>query len=72
MSKYKLLSCRDFPAFAGLTGRPNTEFKAPDGITWAEVDRDTGKLALPGCPRTITESFASGTEPAEYCELHRF
>jgi penicillin-binding protein 1B len=57
---------------AALAGRPHVEFHAPDGITWAEVDRDTGKLALPGCPRTITESFASGTEPAEYCELHRF
>ncbi len=57
---------------AAIAGHPNVEFQAPDGITWAEVDRDTGKLALPGCPRTITESFASGTEPAEYCELHRF
>jgi penicillin-binding protein 1B len=55
-------------ALAGHTNRP---FEAPEGITWAEIDRDTGKLATPGCPRTMTESFISGTEPTEYCELHR-
>jgi hypothetical protein len=36
-----------------------------------DIDRDTGKLATPGCPRTLRESFISGTEPTEYCELHR-
>jgi penicillin-binding protein 1B len=54
-----------------LAGHGNEMFEAPDGITWAEIDRDTGKLATPGCPRTMTESFVSGTEPTEYCELHR-
>jgi membrane carboxypeptidase/penicillin-binding protein len=43
----------------------------PDGVTFAVIDRDTGKLAMPGCPHTITESFLAGTEPTEYCELHR-
>jgi penicillin-binding protein 1B len=52
-------------------GQPSVEFDVPEGITFAEIDRDTGKLALPGCPRTITESFLTGTEPTEYCELHR-
>jgi penicillin-binding protein 1B len=55
-----------------LAGRSNVEFQAPDGIAWAEIDRDTGKLALPGCPRTITEAFISGTQPGDYCELHRW
>jgi hypothetical protein len=41
-------------------------------VSFAEIDRDTGKLALPGCPRTYNESFLSGTEPLEYCELHRW
>jgi len=54
-----------------LAGHANQMFEVPDGITWVDIDRDTGKLALPGCPRTISESFISGTEPTEYCELHR-
>jgi penicillin-binding protein 1B len=53
-------------------GHTNAPFEAPEGITFSEIDRDTGKLALPGCPRTLTESFLSGTEPTEYCELHRW
>lgn len=57
---------------AALAGRPNRAFEPPDGITFVEIDRDTGKLALPTCPRTITESFMAGTEPGEYCELHRW
>jgi penicillin-binding protein 1B len=55
-----------------LAGRPSIPFEVPDGITFAEIDRDTGKLALPGCPRTYTEAFLSATEPTEYCELHRW
>jgi penicillin-binding protein 1B len=57
---------------AALAGRENVQFQAPDGISWADIDRDTGKLALPGCPRTISEAFIAGTEPGDYCELHRF
>jgi membrane carboxypeptidase/penicillin-binding protein len=57
---------------SATAGRPNTEFEVPEGITFAEIDRDTGKLAVPGCPRTFNESFLSGTEPTEYCELHRW
>jgi penicillin-binding protein 1B len=57
---------------SALAGRTNLQFQAPEGVTWAEIDRDTGKLALPGCPRTMSESFISGTEPGDYCELHRF
>jgi len=54
-----------------LAGRGNRMFEAPEGITWVEIDRDTGKLATPGCPRTLSESFISGTEPKEWCEIHR-
>ena len=32
--------------------------------------RDTGKLATPNCPRTMSESFITGTEPVEICPLH--
>jgi penicillin-binding protein 1B len=54
-----------------LSGRPNTSFEVPAGVSFAEIDRDTGKLALPGCPRVFHESFLAGTEPTEFCELHR-
>ena len=55
---------------SALAGRSNVEFDVPEGISFAEIDRDTGKLATPACPRTYHESFVSGTEPTEYCELH--
>ncbi len=54
-----------------LAGRPNSTFEVPSGISFAEIDRDTGKLALPGCPRTFNESFLAGAVPVEFCELHR-
>ncbi len=57
---------------AATAGRSSTPFEVPEGIAFAEIDRDTGKLALPGCPRTYNEGFISGTEPTEYCELHRW
>lgn len=53
-----------------MAGHANVTIPAPDGITYAEIDRDTGKLATPGCPKTINEAFLAGTEPTEYCPLH--
>jgi penicillin-binding protein 1B len=55
-----------------VAGRTTGTFEVPEGITFTEIDRDTGKLALPSCPRVYNESFVSGTEPTEYCELHRW
>ena len=57
---------------AATAGRPSVAFEVPDGITFAEIDRDTGLLALPACRRTMTESFLAGTEPRQYCEIHRW
>jgi penicillin-binding protein 1B len=56
---------------AALAGRPDTRFEAPDGVTFVEIDRDSGKLALPTCPHVLNESFLAGTEPTEYCDVHR-
>jgi penicillin-binding protein 1B len=53
-----------------LAGHPNLAFTVPDGITFAEIDRDTGKLAAPACPRVFREAFLGGTEPTEVCHLH--
>ncbi|HVL65854.1 MAG TPA: PBP1A family penicillin-binding protein [Vicinamibacterales bacterium] len=55
-----------------LAGRPSTPFEPPDGISFVEIDRDTGKLATAGCPRTLREAFIAGVEPVEVCYLHTF
>ena len=55
-----------------LAGRPNASFTPPDGITFADIDRDTGKVAAPGCPRIFREAFLTGSEPTEICHLHSF
>ena len=55
-----------------LAGRTDQPFAEPEGVTWVEIDKDTGKLATPTCPRVIREAFLAGTEPIEACELHRF
>ncbi len=55
-----------------LAGHANLPLPEPDGMVWAEIDKETGKLAGPGCPRTMREAFFPGTEPAEHCELHKF
>jgi penicillin-binding protein 1B len=55
-----------------LAGHPNRTFEPPDGVSFIEIDRDTGRLALPTCPRVTSEGFLTGTEPLEYCDLHRW
>jgi len=55
-----------------LAGRPNEPLAQPENIVFVEIDRDNGKLALPGCPRVYREGFFPGTEPTERCELHKY
>ncbi|MGH9347954.1 MAG: PBP1A family penicillin-binding protein [Vicinamibacterales bacterium] len=55
-----------------LAGHTSVPFRAPEGVSVVEIDRDTGKLAQPGCPRVYAETFLAGTEPLEICELHRW
>ena len=56
---------------SALAGQPSMPFRAPGGVTFVEIDRDTGQLATPSCPRTLNESFLEGTQPVVYCEIHR-
>jgi len=42
----------------------------PPGMVQVEIDPESGALATPHCPRTQTEYFLQGTEPAAYCPLH--
>ena len=53
-----------------LAGLDSPTFQTPEGITFAEIDRDTGLLAGPTCPRVFSEAFIQGTEPREPCHLH--
>ena len=55
---------------AAMAGRPNVPFQVPGGISFVDIDKDTGQLAGPGCDRTMSEAFLVGTEPTEYCALH--
>jgi penicillin-binding protein 1B len=55
-----------------LAGRANATFSTPDEISFVDIDRDTGKIAAPGCPRVFKEAFLTGTEPTEVCQLHVF
>jgi penicillin-binding protein 1B len=55
-----------------LAGHPNLPFEAPEGIAFVDIDRDTGFLATPACPRTFNEGFAEGTQPTQLCPLHSF
>jgi penicillin-binding protein 1B len=55
-----------------LAGRANVPIEAPQGVTFVEIDRDTGKLATPTCPRVTSEAFLAGTEPLGICDLHRW
>ena len=47
------------------------EFEVPEGISFVDIDKDNGKLALPTCPHVFHEAFLAGTEPTQACELHR-
>ena len=44
-----------------LGGRASVGFDVPDGIAFADIDADTGKLATPACPRVFHEAFLAGT-----------
>jgi penicillin-binding protein 1B len=57
---------------SALAGHPSVAFDVPEGVTFVDIDPDTGKIALPSCPRVFREAFLAGTEPVQSCELHRF
>jgi penicillin-binding protein 1B len=55
-----------------LAGRGDHPFDVPENISFVDIDRDTGATAISGCLRVSTESFLSGSGPAQICEVHRF
>lgn len=52
-----------------LKDLPPKDFTAPDGINFVKIDRVTGLMANPTCPKVILESFKAGTEPKEFCPI---
>lgn len=55
-----------------LAARPDVPFDVPEGegVVFADIDKDTGGLATPGCPRTMVESFLAGAVPTAPCPEH--
>jgi len=54
-----------------LKERAVEDFPLPDNVAMARVDLVTGLLANPTCPRPVVMAFVAGTEPTEFCPLHR-
>ncbi|MBI3492957.1 MAG: hypothetical protein HY047_14440, partial [Acidobacteria bacterium] len=54
-----------------LAGRASVPFDVPPGISFVDIDPETGQLAASTCPRTFIEAFIGGTEPTQACERHR-
>lgn len=51
-------------------GTPMTDFVAPPGIKFVDVDPISGQLATPSCTSVIREAFIEGEEPSVTCALH--
>jgi penicillin-binding protein 1A len=49
-----------------LKDEPVSDFTVPEGISFAFVNPDTGKLASPADRRKILEAFKKGTEPGSF------
>ena len=55
----------------GWTEPADAEWTPPPGMTAAVIDPETGQLATDRCQYRQTDFFIPGTEPREYCQLHR-
>ena len=54
-----------------LAGRKTQRFLPPmEGVVFIDIDKETGLLATPSCPKVISEAFIAGTEPQERCSAH--
>jgi penicillin-binding protein 1B len=55
-----------------LAGHASQAFEVPEGVVFVDIDKETGKVATPACPKVFRESFLVGTEPTEPCPVHYF
>ncbi len=53
-----------------LAGHRNQAFAVPAGVSFVEIDKDTGHRAGPFCERVFNEAFLVGTEPQTLCYTH--
>ena len=51
--------------------RDVTNFTAPDGLVSVQIDPLSGELATGACPSARNEYYLVGTQPSEFCHLHR-
>ena len=54
-----------------LLGEVIKNFPAPTGMTQVEVCAVSGLLPNEHCPNRVNARFIEGTEPTEYCNVHR-
>lgn len=54
-----------------LSSVPPKIFPIPEGVVNVYVDPDTGQLATTACLDKRLEAFVKGTEPTEYCTVHK-
>jgi len=59
----------DFMKKATAGAKPH-RFTPPSGVVFADIDRDSGRLATPSCPRVFKEAFIAGIVPTEPCPWH--
>ena len=55
-----------------LEGTPAHNFNVPADIVFAKIDKQTGYLALPSCPKVTLVAFRKGTEPKDVCPIDHF
>jgi len=53
-----------------LAGRQSSTFEIPNGLEFADIDPDSGGLAMPSCPKIRHEAFLPGSVPVVGCTLH--
>ena len=46
-----------------LAGRQSSTFEIPNGLEFADIDPDSGGLAMPSCPKIRHEAFLPGSVP---------
>ncbi|MCB0355623.1 MAG: PBP1A family penicillin-binding protein [Bdellovibrionales bacterium] len=47
-------------------GLPISNFKIPEGIVFANIDNETGKLATAKSDQVVRQAFVEGSEPSEF------
>jgi penicillin-binding protein 1B len=54
-----------------LSGVNSPKFVPPtENVIFVDIDKATGLLANPSCPKVVSEAFIAGTEPHERCREH--